>query len=72
MRVISARKRADPGDDWLGDLIRTKPLKIVALAPTNRMARQIRAMLNTGETWRVAQEHEFQTGSGLTEMARET
>ena len=54
MGMISTRKRSDPSDDWLGDLIRTKPLKVVAFALTNRMARQIWAMLRTGEAWRAA------------------
>ena len=39
MGVISTRKRSDPGDDWLGRLIRTKPLKVAAIALANRMAR---------------------------------
>jgi transposase len=54
MGVISTRKRSDPGDDWLGGLIRAKPLKIVAIALANRMARAVWAMLRTGETWRAA------------------
>lgn len=54
MGVISTRKRSDPGDDWLGDLIRAKPLKVVAIALANRMARQVWAMLRTGEAWRAA------------------
>ncbi len=43
-----------PGDDWLGDLIRAKPLKVVAIALANRMARAVWAMLRTGESWRAA------------------
>ena len=54
MGVISARKRSDPGDDWLGSLMRTKPLKVVAIALANRMARAVWAMLRTGESWRAA------------------
>jgi transposase len=54
MGVISTRKRSDPGDDWLADLIRAKPLKVVAIALANRMARAVWAMLRTGETWRAA------------------
>jgi transposase len=54
MGVISARVRSDPGDDWLGSLMRTKPLKIVAIALANRMARAVWAMLKTGERWRAA------------------
>jgi transposase len=54
MGVISARKRSDPGDDWLGSLMRVKPLKVVAIALANRMARAVWAMLRTGESWRAA------------------
>lgn len=54
MGVISTRKRTDPGEDWLGEMPRKKPLKVVAIALANRMARQIRAMLRTGEAWRAA------------------
>jgi transposase len=43
-----------PGDDWLGGLIRAKPLKVVAIALANRMARAVWAMLRTGEAWRAA------------------
>ncbi|NCU21248.1 IS110 family transposase [Candidatus Falkowbacteria bacterium] len=52
MGVISTRKRTDPGDDWLGRMLAKKPLKVVAIALANRMARQIWAMLRTGEAWR--------------------
>lgn len=54
MGVISARKRSDPGEDWLGRMLGKKPLKIVAIALANRMARAIWAMLRSGETWRPA------------------
>ena len=54
MGVISTRKRADPGEDWLGRMLAKKPLKLVAIALANRMARQIWAMLRTGEAWRAA------------------
>jgi transposase len=54
MGAISGRKRADPGDDWLGALIRRKSLKVVAIALANRMTRAVRAMLRTGEPWRAA------------------
>ena len=54
MGVISARRKAEPGHDWLGRLIATKPLKVAAIALANRMARAIWAMLKTGETWRPA------------------
>lgn len=54
MGVISARKRSDPGKDWLGSMLEKKPLKVVAIALANRMARAVWAMLRTGETWRPA------------------
>lgn len=52
MGVISARKRSDPGEDWLGRMLGKKPLKVVAIALANRMARAVWAMLRTGEAWR--------------------
>jgi len=52
MGVISARKRADPGADWLGRMLARKPVKVVAIARANRMARAIWAMPRTGEAWR--------------------
>ena len=54
MGVMAARKCSDPGTDWLGCLIATKPLKVAAIALANRMARAIWAMLRTGEAWRPA------------------
>jgi transposase len=35
-------------------MLAKKPLKVVAIALANRMARQVWAMLRTGESWRVA------------------
>lgn len=52
--MISTRKRTDPGEDWLGRMLAKKPLKVVAIALANRMARQVWAMLRTGEAWRAA------------------
>jgi transposase len=49
MGVISARKRSNRGDDWLGRLIARKPVKVAAIALANRMARAVRAMPRTGE-----------------------
>lgn len=54
MGVISARRNAAAGNDWLGRLIATKPLKVAAIALANRMARAIWAMMRTGEAWRPA------------------
>ncbi|WP_370528961.1 hypothetical protein [Paracoccus sp. AK26] len=49
MGVISAHRLSEPGTDWLGRLVATKPLKVAAIALANRMARAIWAMLKTGE-----------------------
>lgn len=54
MGVISTHKRADPGEDRLGRMPRKTPLKVVALALANRMARQIWARPRTGAAWRAA------------------
>jgi len=70
MGVISTRKRTDPGDDWLGGQIKTKPLKVVAIALAYRMARAIWAMLRTGEAWRGLEHNELGAITGLTELAR--
>lgn len=50
----TARKRSDPGDDWLGRMLRKKPLNAVAIALANRMARAVWAMLRSGEAWQAA------------------
>jgi transposase len=49
-----SRRKSDPGNDWPGRLIATKPLEVVAIAQASRMARAIRAMPGTGEAWRTA------------------
>ncbi len=54
MGVITARRKADPGDDWLGRMLTKKPVKVVAIALANRMARAVWAMVRTGEAWRAA------------------
>ena len=54
MGQISTRKHSDPGADWLGRMLAKKPLKVVAIALANRMARAVWAMLRTGEAWRAA------------------
>ena len=48
MAQVSARRRGEPGDDWLWKIIqRTKP-KQAAIALANRMARRIYALLKHG------------------------
>ena len=48
MAQITARKRGDPGDDWLWQIIQRKKPKQVAIALANRMARTIYALLRDG------------------------
>jgi transposase len=54
MAQISARKRRGPGEDWLWKMLERKPVKLVAIALANRMARTVWALLRTGESYRVA------------------
>jgi transposase len=54
MAQISARKRRGPGEDWLWRMLERKPVKLVAIALANRMARTVWALLRTGESYRVA------------------
>src|SRR5690606_3573521 len=54
MGVISARRKAGEQSDWLGRVLATKPARLAAVAPANRMARAIWAMLRTSEVWRPA------------------
>lgn len=52
MATIAARRRKPAGDDWLRSRMRRKPVKLVAIALANRMARTVWALLRTGETYR--------------------
>ena len=52
MGVITARSRRSAGDDWLWKMTQRKPLKLVAIALANRMARTVWALLRTGESYR--------------------
>ena len=52
MAQISARKRRGPGEDWLWKMLERKPVKLVAIALANRMARTVWALLRTGESYR--------------------
>ena len=38
---ISARRCRRPGDDWLWRMLERKPVKVVAVARANRMARVV-------------------------------
>jgi transposase len=51
---VSARRRGEPGEDWLWNIIqRTKP-KQAAIALANRMARTAYALLKNGTEYRAA------------------
>ena len=51
---ISARRRRRPGDDLLWRMLTKMPLKVVAVALANRMARVVWAFIKTGESYRAA------------------
>lgn len=48
MARVSARRRGQPGDDWLWNIVQTKKPKQAAIALANRMARTIYALLKKG------------------------
>ena len=51
---VSARRRAEPGEDWLWKIMKwTKP-KQAAIALANRMARTAHALLKNGPEYRAA------------------
>ena len=52
MAQISARRKRDPGEDRLWGMLQRKPVKLVAIALANRMARTIWALLKTGESYK--------------------
>jgi transposase len=55
MAQVSARRRGEPGNDWLWKIIqRTKP-KQAAIALANRMARTVYALLKNGTEFRAAE-----------------
>lgn len=54
MAQISARRKGRPGEDRLWRLLERKPIKLVAIALANRMARVIWALLKTGESYRAS------------------
>ena len=51
MGVIAARRRKPAGDDWLGQMLARKPVKLVAIALANRTARTVWALLRSGESY---------------------
>ena len=54
MAQIAARRRGRPGTDWLWKMLQRKPVKIVAVALANRMARVVWALVRSGESYRAA------------------
>lgn len=52
MAQISARRCGGPGDDWLWHMLERKPVKVVAIALANRMARVVWALIRNGESYR--------------------
>ena len=54
MAQISARRCRRPGDDWLWRMLERKPVKVVAVALANRMARVVWALIRSGESYRSA------------------
>ena len=49
---ISARRCGKPGTDWLWRMLERKPVKVVAVALANRMARVVWALIRSGESYR--------------------
>ncbi len=49
-RISALRQGA--GTDWLGRMLRRKPVKVVAVALANRMARFVWAVISSGESYR--------------------
>jgi transposase len=52
MSQISARRGKEPGVGWLGRMLERKPVKLVAVALANRMARIAWALIRSGESYR--------------------
>jgi transposase len=51
---VSARRRGDPGDDWLWKIIQRKTPEQAAIALANRMARTAYALLKNGTVYQAA------------------
>ena len=66
MGVIAARRRKPAGDDWLGQMLARKPVKLAAIALANRMARTVWALLRSGETYQTARARIKNTGRSAT------
>ena len=49
---IAARSHRPAGEDRLWKMLQRKPVKLVAIALAARMARTVRALIKTGDTYR--------------------
>ncbi len=54
MAQISAGRVGRPGTDWLWRMLERKPVKVVAVALANRMARIVWALIKTGDSYRAS------------------
>lgn len=54
MAQVSARRRGEPGDDWLWQVIQRKKPKQAAIALANRMARTVYALMKNGTEFQAA------------------
>jgi transposase len=52
--VITARRRGEPGDDWLWRILQRKTGRQAAIAVANRMARTVWALLRNGTEYEAA------------------
>ena len=51
-RVHNARRRPDPRERWLHDLIARKPARIVSVALANKAARIVWSIMTRGGSYR--------------------
>ncbi len=54
MARISAKRSGKPRAGWLWRMLERKPVKVVAVALANRMARLVWALIRTGDSYRAA------------------
>ena len=54
MAQVSARRRGEPGEDWLWKIIQRKKPRQAAIALANRMARTAYALMKNKTEFRVA------------------
>lgn len=54
MAQVSSRRRGEPGDDWLWQIILRKKPKQAAIALANRMARTVYALMKNGTEFQAA------------------